>query len=196
VLSAFLPALLVSRSDPQRVLQGASRGVGARSVRHRLSGAVVAGEVALSALLLVATGLLFHTLWNLEHVNLGFDVTRVTTFTAMPADASGFANMTVSRDETHAPTSVATLVYQPVLERMRNVPGVQDAALDTAPPFSGIDMHTSFDIVGQPKGTGEDRGARITAVSGGYAQLMHTPVIHGRMIGDDDTENAPYVDRR
>ena len=193
MLSAFLPALLVSRSDPQRVLQGASRGVGTRSVRHRLSGAVVAGEVALSALLLVATGLLFHTLWNLEHVRLGFDVTRVTTFTAMPADASGFSNMTVSADTTHAPTSVATLVYQPVLERMRNVPGVQAAALDTAPPFSGIDMHTSFAIVGRPKGTGDDQAARITAVSGGYAQLMGTPVIRGRMIGDDDTENAPYV---
>ncbi|MGB8521891.1 MAG: ABC transporter permease, partial [Candidatus Acidiferrales bacterium] len=193
VLSAFLPALLVSRSDPQRVLAGASRGVGARSVRRRLSGAVVAGEVALSALLLVATGLLFHTLWNLEHVNLGFDVTRVTTFTAMPADASGFANMTVSSDAAHAPTSVATLVYQPVLERMRNAPGVEDAALDTAPPFSGIDMHTSFNIVGRPKHTGEDGNARVTAVSGGYARVMRTPVIRGRMIGDDDTENSPYV---
>ena len=193
VLSAFLPALLVSRSDPQRVLQGASRGVGARSVRRRLSGAVVAGEVALSTLLLVATGLLFHTLWNLEHVRLGFDVTRVTTFTAMPADASGFANMAVSTDATHAPASVATLVYQPVLERMRNAPGVQEAALDTAPPFSGIDMHTSFNIVGQPKDSGQDRSARITAVSGGYARLMRTPVIRGRMISDDDTENFPYV---
>ena len=193
VLSAFLPAWFVSRSDPQRVLQGATRGVGARSVRRRISGALVAGEVALSVLLLVATGLLFHTLWNLEHVHLGFDVTRVTTFTAMPADASGFANMTVSPDATHAPASVATLVYQPVLERMRNAPGVQEAALDTAPPFSGIDMHTSFDIVGEPEGSGKDRGARITAVSGGYAQLMRTPVIRGRMIGDDDTENSPYV---
>jgi len=193
VLSALLPALLVSRSDPQKVLQSASRGVGARSVRRRLSGALVVGEVGLSALLLVGTGLLFHTLWNLEHVHLGFDVTRVTTFTAMPADASGFASMTVSSDVEHAPTSVATLVYQPVLERMRNAPGVQEAALNTAPPFSGIDLHTSFDIVGQPKDSAEDRGARITAVSGGYARLMQTPVIRGRMISDDDTESSPYV---
>jgi putative ABC transport system permease protein len=193
VLSAFLPALLVSRSDPQRALSAASRGVGVRAVRRRLSGAVVAGEVALSTLLLVATGLLFHTLWNLEHVHLGFDVAQITTFTVMPADASGFANMTVSSDAAHAPISVATLVYQPALERMRNTPGVQEAALDTAPPLSGIDMHTSFDILGQPKNPGEDRGARITAVSGGYAQLMRTPVIRGRMISDDDTESSPYV---
>ena len=195
ILSAFLPAWMVSRSDPQRALQGASRGLGARSVRRSLSGAVVAGEVALSALLLIATGLLFHTLWNLEHVRLGFDVERVTTFSAMPSDASGFANMTVSSDAAHAPTSIATLVYQPVLERMRNTPGVQEAVLDTAPPFSEIDMHSSFDIVGQPKAkdTGRDQAARISAVSGGYAKLMRTPVIAGRMITDDDTENSSYV---
>ncbi len=195
ILSAFLPAWMVSRSDPQRALQGASRGLGARSVRRSLSGAVVAGEVALSALLLIATGLLFHTLWNLEHVRLGFDVERVTTFSAMPSDASGFANMTVSSDAAHGPTSIATLVYQPVLERMRNTPGVQEAVLDTAPPFSEIDMHSSFDIVGQPKAkdTGRDQAARISAVSGGYAKLMRTPVIAGRMITDDDTENSPYV---
>jgi putative ABC transport system permease protein len=193
VLSAFLPALLVSRFDPQRALQGASRGVGSRSVRRRLSGAVVAGEVALSALLLVGTGLLFHTLWNLEHVHLGFDVTRVTTFTIMPADASGFASISVSPDPTHSPTSIATLVYQPVLERIRNAPGVEDAALDTAPPFSGIDMHTSFDVVGQPKEPGLDRSARITAVSGGFAGVMRTPVISGRMITEGDTESSPYV---
>lgn len=193
MLSAFLPALLVSRSDPQRALQGGSRGVGARSVRRRVSGIVVAVEVCLSALLLVGAGLLFHTLWNLEHVHLGFDVTRVSTFMSMPANASGFANVEVSTDTTHAPTSVATLVYQPVLERIRNVPGVEDAALATAPPLSDIDMHSGFDIVGQPTNSGEDRGARMTAVSGEYARVMRTPVIRGRMITDEDTETAPYV---
>jgi putative ABC transport system permease protein len=193
MLSAFLPALLVSRSDPQRALQGASRGVGTRSVRRRLSGIVVAAEVGLSALLLVGTGLLFHTLWNLEHVHLGFDVTRVTTFVSMPANASGFANMALSTDTTHAPASVATVVYQPLLERIRNVPGVEDAALATSPPFSGVDMHSSFDIVGQPKDATDDRHARLSAVSGDYARVMRTPVIRGRMITDDDTETAPYV---
>lgn len=191
LLSALLPAFLVSRSDPQRVLQGASRGVGARSVRRRLSGMVVAAEVGLSALLLVATGLLFHTLWNLQHVHLGFDVARVTTFSSMPADAGGFANMRVSSDTTHAPASVATLVYAPVLERIRNLPGVEAAALATAPPLSGIDMHTSFAIVGQPDQPG--MGGRVTAVSGDYARVMRTPVISGRMINEADTENAPYV---
>ena len=66
LLSSLLPALLVARTDPQAALQAASRGVGSRAVSRRLSGWLVAGEVALSTLLLVGTGLLFHTLWNLQ----------------------------------------------------------------------------------------------------------------------------------
>jgi predicted permease len=193
ILSALLPALLVSKSDPQKALQGSSRGVGTRSVRGRLSGSVIAGEVALSALLLVGTGLLFRTLWNLEHARLGFEVTRITTFTAMPADAAGFSNMAVSKDEAHAPTSVAMLVYQPTLEQMRAVPGVEAAALITAPPLSGVDLGTSFDIVGKPHDREHQMEARITAVSGDYARAMGTPVIRGRMISDDDAANSPYV---
>jgi predicted permease len=193
VLTSLLPALFVARTDPQPALQAASRGLGSRSIGSRVSGWLVTAEVALSTLLLIATGLLFHTLWNLEHTRLGFDVTRVSTFTSMPADASGFANMNVSKSNEPAPTSVATLFYQPVLERMRHVPGVQEAALISSPPLSGIDMNTSFTLVGQPKDPTHTFDARISAVSGGYERLMGTPVVRGRMITDNDSANAPYV---
>ena len=193
LLSSSLPAWLVARTDPQPALQAGSRGTGTRSVRGRLSGGLVAGEVALSVLLLISTGLLFRTLWNLEHARLGFDVTRVTTFTAMPADATGFGNLGVSEQNGHAPASVATLVYQPALERLRQTPGVQDAALVTAPPFSGIDLNSSLTIVGLPNDAEHKYEAKMTAVSGGYARLMSTPVIRGRMIGEDDTAAAPLV---
>jgi len=150
ILTSVLPALFVARTDPQPALQAASRGLGSRSIGSRVSGWLVAGEVTLSTLLLIATGLLFHTLWNLEHTKLGFDVTHVSTFMSMPADASGFANMSVSKNNEPAPTSVATLFYRPALERMRQMPGVQEAALITCPPLSGIEMNTSFKIVGRP----------------------------------------------
>ena len=80
VLSSLLPALLVARANPQAALQAASRGVGSRSMGGKLSGWLVAGEVALSTLLLVGTGLLFRTLWNLEQSRLGFDTAHVTMF--------------------------------------------------------------------------------------------------------------------
>lgn len=193
VLSSFLPALLVAQSNPQAALQSASRGVGSRSVGGMLSGGLVAAEVALSTLLLVGTGLLFHTLWNLEQSRLGFETAHVTTFTAMPADAAGFSAMTVSEDTRNAPVSVATLTYQPLLDQIRQVPGVETAALATAPPLSGMDLGSSFEIVGQPRDQSNPEHARVSAVSGDYARALGTPLARGRMIGDDDVASSPFV---
>ena len=192
-LSSLLPALLVARSNPQAALQAASRGLGSHSVSGKLSGGLVAGEVALSTLLLVGTGLLFHTLWNLEQSRLGFEAAHVTTFTAMPADAAGFSAMAVSEVEGKAPASVALLTYQPILDRIRQVPGIESAALVTSPPLSGVDMHTSFEISGQAKDPANRPQARISAVSGDYARTMGTPVLRGRMISDADSGATPFV---
>ena len=194
VLSSLLPALLVARANPQVALQAASRGVGSKSTGGKLSGWLVAGEVALSTLLLVGTGLLFRTLWNLEQSRLGFETAHISTFTAMPADAAGFSGMAVSEDTSNAPASVATVTYQPVLERMRQMPGVQGAALSTSPPLSGMELGSSFDIVGAPSSTPDHKpSARVTAISGDYARTLGTPMIAGRMITDSDTLSTPFV---
>ncbi|HZD76347.1 MAG TPA: ABC transporter permease [Acidobacteriaceae bacterium] len=194
LLSSILPAVLVARTHPQRALQTASRGLGTRSVSNRLTHVLVIGEVALSTLLLIATGLLFHTLWNLQHTDLGFTTERITGFTVMPPDASGFSGMAVSADTTNAPVSVAVTAYTPVLDRLRHAPGVEDAALITAPPLSGIDIGSNFRILGEPKDDAHNyEVTRMSAVSPDYAHLLGTPVLRGRMISESDTASAPYV---
>lgn len=192
VLSSLVPALLVARAHPQAALQAASRGIGSRSASGRLSGWLVAGEVALSTVLLVGTGLLFHTLWNLEKSHLGFETAHLTTFQAMPGDAAGFAGMAVSEDTAHAPISVAALVYAPMLDRMRAVPGVESAALSTSPPLSGLNMGSSFEIVGQAKDPKVHMNTSVSAVSSDYARTLGTPILRGRMVGDGDTVNTPF----
>lgn len=193
ILSSLLPGLLAARANPQAALQAASRGIGSRSVGGKLSGGLVAAEVALSTLLLVGTGLLFHTLWNLEKSNLGFETAHITTFVAMPGDSAGFSGISVSEDTGNAPASIATLTYRPVLDRIRQVPGVASTALATAPPLSEMDIGTSFTIVGQPKDIANPHQARVTAVSGDYARTFGTAVVRGRMISDDDVASAPFV---
>jgi putative ABC transport system permease protein len=193
VLSSLLPALLVAKANPQVALQASSRGVGSRSTGGKLSGWLVAGEVALSTLLLVGTGLLFRTLWNLEQSHLGFAAEHVTTFTAMPADAAGFSGMAVSEDTQNAPTSVATIAYEPVLERIRQLPGFEAAAMATSPPLSGMDLHSSFEILGQPADRSHQPQARVSAASGDYARAMGTPIVRGRMISDSDALTTPFV---
>jgi putative ABC transport system permease protein len=192
-LSSLLPAVIVSRANPQAALQAASRGVGSRSIGGKLSGGLVAAEVALSTLLLVGTGLLFHTLWNLEQSRLGFETAHITTFTAMPAESAGFSGMSVSEDTRNAPASIAALTYRPVLDQMRRVPGIDSAALATAPPLSGMDLNSSFEIVGQAKDPANPMRARVSAVSGDYARVLGTPIVDGRMISDDDVASSPFV---
>jgi len=193
VFSSLLPAILVARTDLPAGLHSATKSIGAHSVRGRVAGFLVATEVALSTVLLIGTGLLFRTLWNLEHAPLGFAATRVTTFSAMSEDATGFTGMAVSEDRLDAPTSVASLVYAPVLERVRHVPGVESAALITAPPLSDMDLHSDFEIVGQGKDLANRPSARVTAVSGDYASTLGAPLLRGRMVNDDDTASAPPV---
>lgn len=193
VLSSIAPAFLAARTDPQPALQAGSRGVVKGSAGGDLTRWLVIGEVALSTVLLCATGLLFHTLWNLEHTRLGFDVTSISTFQAMPADAAGFSNLSVGEDTTKAPPSVAVTTYAPVLDRIRQVPGVLDAALVTAPPLSGVDLNTSFEVVGRPKDPGNEPESRITAISGDYARTLGIAVQRGRMISNADSASTPYV---
>lgn len=194
LLSSIIPALVAMRSDPQAVLQEGARGSSAGRSRSRLSGAMVAGEVALSVVLLIAGGLMFRTLYKLQHLYLGFDAGNVTTFIAMPGNAGGFfmRNQTQSSDQA---SSMALRVYAPMLERLRSLPGVVDAAFTNAVPFQGIDMNSGFEIVGHSNVEEEKtkNRARLRAVSGSYARVMRTPVLRGRPITDEDTASAPNV---
>jgi putative ABC transport system permease protein len=192
-ISSLLPAVLVARSNPQAALQAASRGIGARSASGKLTALLTAGEVALSTVLLVGTGLLFRTLWNLEQSHMGFNTEHLTTFTAMPADAAGFSSLAVSEDTEHARSSVAMLVYEPVLDRIRHLPGVEYAALATSPPLSGMDMNSSFNILGRPVQTPNRNETRVSATSGEYARTLGTPIVRGRMIDDADVLSKPFV---
>src|SRR5262249_54485202 len=93
LLSSIAPALVAMLSDPQTVLQEGSRGASGSRSRSRLSGLMVAGEVALSVILLVSGGLMFRTLYNLQHIHLGFHEDNVTSFISFPGSAAGFFAM-------------------------------------------------------------------------------------------------------
>jgi len=76
---------------------------------------------------------------------------------------------------------------------MRQVPGVESAALVTAPPLSGMDVVSDFEILGQPTDKSNHPTTRVSAVSSDYARTMATPIVRGRMIGDGDTLTTPFA---
>jgi predicted permease len=197
LLSSLLPVLLAWKTQPEAALRGQSRASTTSAGRSRLAGWLVSGEVALAAVLLVATGLLFHTLYNLEHEQLGFATEHVVTFTATPPDSLGFLafQSNIGNPGANAPaTSIALRVYQPLLERLRHLPGVSEAALASSTPLDDVNFNTSFEIVGRPKVEGKNENSTLVrALSGGFATAIGTPMVQGRPISDDDTASAPFV---
>lgn len=194
LLSSIAPALVATRSDPQAVLQEGSRGASFGRGRSRLSGLMVAGEVALSVILLVSGGLMFRTLYKLQHIYLGFDEDNITSFIAFPGNAAGFFSFD-KRQATSQDQSIALRVYQPMADKLRHLPGVVDVGYANALPYEGIDMHTSFDIVGRPAPPDQPNknSVLMRAISGSYLRTMKTAVLRGRVINEEDTASSPYV---
>ena len=154
LLSSLLPVLLAWKVQPEAALRAQSRASTPHAARSRIAGWLVSGEVAIAAILLVATGLLFHTLYNLEHQRLGFSTEHVITFTATPPDSTGYLAFQSSTGNAAggAPAaSIANTIYQPLLDRLRHLPGVRVAALASSTPLDGVNVTTSFDVVGQPQ---------------------------------------------
>jgi putative ABC transport system permease protein len=198
LLSSLLPVLLAWRVQPETALRGQSRASTPQAARSRMAGWLVSGEVAIAAILLVATGLLFHTLYNLEHQRLGFETQHVITFTATPPDSAGylaFQSSSANAAGAAPAASIANTIYRPLLDRLRHLPGVRVAALASSTPLDGVNITTSFDVIGQPKSDSAkgSRNAKIRVMSGDYSQAIGTTIVKGRAISDDDTASAPFV---
>ena len=193
VLSSVVPAMFAMKAEPQAVLRGAGRGVSPRAARSRMAAWLVTGEVAVAAVLLVACSLLFRTLYNLEHKTLGFDVENVVSFTATPPNSAGY--LSGFQRSRAAQPPIATQVYEPILQQLREIPGVECAALSSSIPFDGVDMRTSFELNGRKETEEQEqnRHAEIRVTSGQYMRAMRTPMIRGRAISDDDIEGRPFV---
>jgi putative ABC transport system permease protein len=193
LLSSLIPAVVAMRSDPHTVLQDASRGSSAGLRRSRLSALMVAGEVALSVVLLIAGGLMFRTLYKMEHLYLGFEERNLVSFMALPGNAAGFFS-----PGTPAPVreenSQTQRYYKPMAERLRSLPGVLDVAFTNDAPFSGVDLHTSFEIAGKPNNEQpKDARALGRVVSPSYNRVLGIPVMRGRDISEQDTATSPFV---
>ena len=196
ILSSLVPAVLATHTHPEEVLREGSGGSTSGRKRSRLSEWMVAGEVALSVILLVSTGLMFHTLYNLEHIHFGFDLERVTTFTATPADAQGFTGYLAAQKEKGPvpPTeSIVTRVYQPIANRIRQLPGVVDVALSAWAPFDRNTMWVNYKVPKHPEIGQGGIVSQICLVSPGYARAMGTPLVEGRMFTDSDTATSTRV---
>jgi predicted permease len=181
VLFGLLPALWSARAPLVRSLRDGSRAVGLGRGARRLSGALVAGEVAMSLLLLAGAGLLVRSYQRLQQVDPGFDDRGVLTFTVR---LPGVAYETEEE---------ITSFYDRLVRGLEAVPGVRRAAATSGLPLTSLHWTSDFSIAGRGR---EEYGSEVAhrTVTPGYFGALHEPLLRGRGFTDADrTGSAPVV---
>jgi putative ABC transport system permease protein len=175
VVLGILPALRTPQTEALTASAQTARGTAAGR-------ALVAAEIALSLMLLVAATLLVRSLWNLRQVDPGFRAERLLTMQLwLPA-------------EKYASPSSVSRFYQEVLRRIGRFPEVRAAAIVNTRPFLGWSLGARLEIPGRPSPSIADIpivGGRV--VSPGFLAALGTPLVRGRGFTDGDRPDAAPV---
>ncbi len=182
LLFGLLPALQVSRLDLVEPLKEGARG-GASAPRRKLKSALVAIEVALAVVLLVATGLLVRSFHTLSQVNPGFQPSGLTAVQI---------NLAGPRYETEESQSA---FFSQALANVREIPAVERAgAISWLPLGSGLGSATSYRVPDKPDPPpGEERVADVRMVDGDLFRAMEIPVLEGRAFDERDRADSRKV---
>jgi putative ABC transport system permease protein len=163
------PAWYATGIDLNECLKDGPRSSLSSISRRSLRGTLVAGEVALAAMLLTGAALVLESFVRLSAVNLGFDSERV---------------LTVNLARTKAGTDA---FYKDVLERIAALPRVQAAGAINVRPLSGTEWGQDITIENRPP---RPRGDLIWAshrqVSPGYFRAMRISLLNGQSFAPAD----------
>jgi predicted permease len=135
LITGIIPAFRVSSANPGDVMKLEGRSSTAGRGRHRLVGILIASEVAMTLVLLIATGLMVKSANRLWQVDPGFDAHNLLTMTiSLPNNKFEWRhNVVFSREVIHS------------IEAM---PEVRDAAVVQGVPMHAGNFSTSFSIEG------------------------------------------------
>ena len=179
ILFGLAPALKSWNSDPQASLKEGGRG--STVAHHRTQSILVIVQMALTLVLLVGAGLLFRTLRHLSDVNPGFDIQHIMTF-----------KVGVSHSLTKTAPSTRT-AYQQLIERIRQIPGVQGADFTGSVPLNGGWIMPFW--IGSQKPASLQGAPRLVMFLTGpdYLRTMGIPLLRGRFFSPEDTTSSPCV---
>lgn len=188
VIFGTLPALQAASANPQDALHEGSRAAGIGARQLKLRNALIVGELALSLVLLVSAGLLLRTLYALREVHLGFNPQHLVV--AQLLKKGGFVSAVTGPNQ----TDIRDTFYKPLLERVRQLPGVESAAMVTAAPLTGnIHMGDTFAVIGDPAANTANRSAEIRAVTPGAYRTLGIPLLQGRLFNQQDRPGTRAV---
>jgi putative ABC transport system permease protein len=176
ILFGLSPALQLSRPDVSRLMQSSGRRVMGSSHAKRAHRLMVAGQVALTLLLLSAAGAAGRGFLRLVKADLGYDP-QATMSVPIPI-----------HENTHVSWKDRSEYFEQIRAAIAAMPEVVSAGISTnaTPPENGWD--TRFEIFGSA--ASEKPEARVNYISPEYLQVLHIPLSQGRIWDHTETMRA------
>jgi predicted permease len=177
LLCGAAPALNVARHDFAHTFRGTA-ATASRRVR-RLRAAIVAGQIALSIVLLTGAGLVTRTVLRLLDQATGIQPKNVVTLRLVMSDTTSFNA-----------TSRIPLVRQ-LLEGARRLPGVSAAAIGSALPPRHAPLAMTIRV--RSEGRDETQTLTFASVTPGYFAALGGRLVRGRVFEDADLDRGEPV---
>src|SRR5215510_6851965 len=177
VLFGLAPAWRATGQDLATAIKQGRRTTGAVS---SLSKGLIVAQVALSLLILVGAGLFIRTLYNLQHVNLGFNQENLLLFKLRP-EQGGYKDERLLE------------FYQRLFDRLDNLPGVRAATFQRHQLIDGGNSANTFLLPGETEMTASPRGTSRQTARENYFATMEIPLLRGRDFTAQDDQRAPNV---
>ncbi len=175
------PAWLAARADVNEALKQGTRGSTEGGARGRLRGALVVVEVTFALVLLGGAGLLARSFMQLAKVDPGF----------IPENAT-LMRLSLPQKK-YAEPEQQTAFANALLERVKNLPGVQAVGITHSMPLVG-DYVLSFNIEGRPAIAPSDLPSlNYYSVTPDYFRAMGIRLVRGRVFTPQDDARAPRV---
>ena len=183
VLAAILfglgPALHSVRGNVDAALKKEGRSTGYSPTKRWLGRSLIAGQVAVSMLLLVGSGLFVRSLMKLQSVNLGLDREHVLTFGInVPAGSN-------------APQEQELI--DRVVAHTLSIPGVRAASYAFCGGYGSGGWTTELHAPGYVAPPDEPSDFDASLVGPGYFEAMGIPLLYGRTITESDNAGAQKV---
>jgi putative ABC transport system permease protein len=182
ILFGLAPALHAARTDLSGAMKEGGRGASGDSGRRRLRSSLVVVEVALAFVLLVGSGLLVRSFFEMMNTDTGFDASNVITM-GVPIPNNRFAD-----------SAQLTAYLQQIEANVKAVAGVRDAALTCVLPMRGWGNGMPLQIDNKPMvDIANRRSAAFKQVTPSYFQTLGIKLVKGRVLSERDVKSSAPV---
>jgi putative ABC transport system permease protein len=182
LIFGLAPALQSVRFNQMETLKEGGRDAATGGSGKRLRGLLVMAEVAISLVLLIGAGLLINSFLRLRNVDPGFRAENLLTMRIVLPEP---------KYEKRVRRSV---FYTDLVQRVQSLAGVRSAAVTTNLPLYRQGNSISVSIEGKPEPPpGQEQIVVTRMISPSYFDTMTIPLLKGRGLTDQDTDDSPNV---